>query len=117
MRGASKVTGIEIDEPAYLNALEHIKLNDVNMEAIHGDASALEGLEPADIFLANINRNIITADIDRYAARIKSGGKLYLSGFYEEDIPVITAAAAPYGLHETGRKISNRWAALELTKN
>ncbi len=117
MRGASKVTGIEIDEPAYLNALEHIKLNGVNMEAIHGDASALEGLEPADIFLANINRNIITADIDRYAARIKSGGKLYLSGFYEEDIPVITAAAAPYGLHETRRKVSNRWVALELTKN
>ncbi len=117
MRGASKVTGIEIDEPAYLNALEHINLNGVKMEAINGDASALESLEAADIFLANINRNIITGDIDRYAARTKSGGKMYLSGFYEEDIPVITAAAAPFGLRETGCKVSNRWVALELTKD
>lgn len=116
MKGAKEVTGIEIDEPAYLNALDHVKLNNVDMHVIHGDASALGQLDPADIFLANINRNIITADIDRYAARLKENGRMYLSGFYEEDIPVIAEAAARHGLRETSRKVSNRWAAVEFMR-
>lgn len=115
MLGAAEVTGIEIDRPAYENALENVRLNHVDMRLIHGDASALAGLEPADYFLANINRNIITGDIDRYASRLKEGGTMFLSGFYEEDIPVILAAAAPYGLVESSRRVSNRWAALGLT--
>lgn len=116
MRGARHVAGIEIDEPAYLNALDHVKLNGVDMQVIHGDASALSRLEPSDVFLANINRNIITADIDRYAENLKSGGSMYLSGFYEEDIPIISEAAARHRLHEANRKISNRWAAVKFVK-
>ena len=42
MRGASDVHGIEIDEPAYLNAIDHTRLNNVDIDIIHGDASALE---------------------------------------------------------------------------
>ena len=117
MRGAKHVAGIEIDEPAYLNALDHVQLNGVDMQVIHGDASALSLLEPADVFLANINRNIITADIDRYAEKLKHGGSMYLSGFYENDIPVIAEAALKHGLHETKRKISNRWAAVQFVKD
>lgn len=116
MRGAANVTGIEIDEAAYLNALDHVALNGVKMDVVHGDASALGSLEPADLFLANINRNIITADIGSYAARIKPGGEVCLSGFYEEDIPIIAEAAAHYGMHETARKVSNRWAAVRFVK-
>lgn len=116
MAGASDVTGIEIDEPAYNNAVENVKLNGVEMRLIHGDASDLEYLQPADYFLANINRNIITGDIDRYAKRLKSGGRMFLSGFYEEDIPIVSEAAARHGLREVSRKISNRWAAMEYEK-
>lgn len=116
MRGATKVTGIEIDRPAYDNAIENVSLNGANMELIHGDASALEGLDNADYLFANINRNIILADINRYAARLKSGGTMLLSGFYEEDIPMIEESASKYGLKESCRLISNRWTALKLIK-
>lgn len=114
MRGASQVTGIEIDEPAYDNAVENVRLNGVGMRLIHGDAGKLQGLEPADYFMANINRNVITADMKHYTAALKPGGKMFLSGFYEEDIPIVEAAAAQYGLHEKRRLVSNRWAAIEL---
>lgn len=116
MRGAAKVTGIEIDRPAYENAIENVSLNNVKMQLIHGDASNLADLEPADFFLANINRNIITGDIDRYAAKLKTGGRMMLSGFYEEDIPIVEKAAGQYGLKEVSRRVSNRWAAIELQK-
>lgn len=114
MRGASEVTGIEIDEPAYENAIENVRLNGADMKSIHGDAASLSEVEPADFFLANINRNIITGDMERYAARLKKGGKMFLSGFYEEDIPIVEEAAARFGLHEVSRRVSNRWAAIEL---
>lgn len=116
MRGAASVTGIEIDRPAYENAIENVALNGVSMNLIHGDASALAGLEPADYLFANINRNIILGDIDRYAARLKSGGTMLLSGFYEEDTPMIAEAATRHGLELKSRLISNRWTALRLVK-
>lgn len=116
MRGASDVTGIEIDGAAYENAIENVSLNNVAMNLIHGDASALPSLAAADYLFANINRNIILGDIDRYAAALKPGGTMLLSGFYEEDIPMVVEKAAEYGLELKSRLISNRWTALRLVK-
>lgn len=117
MSGASEVTGIEIDEPAYLNAIEHAELNNTPIKLIHGDASALAGLQKADYIFANINRNIILNDLDRYAETLKDGGSMLLSGFYEEDIPIIEEACGRFGLKETDRLISDaKWTALKLVK-
>lgn len=117
MRGAERVIGIEIDEAAYENAKENVSLNGVKMELIHGDATALSGLEPADYLFANINRNIILGDIDRYAGRLKSGGEMLLSGFYDTDIAMIAEAASRYDLREETRLVSDaRWVALRLIK-
>lgn len=117
MRGAGKVTGIEIDPGAYENAVENAVLNSQAIEFICGDASALENIEHADIFLANINRNVITSDIDKYSEKIKSGGMLLLSGFYTSDIPIIMEAAAPLGfeLLKTSEE-GDHWAAIQLIK-
>lgn len=117
MAGARNVTGIEIDAPAYENAIDNAVVNGVEIRLIHGDASALEGLHAADFLFANINRNIILADIDRYASRLAPGGYMLLSGFYEEDIPLIEEACRPLGLTEVKRLVSNRWCALKLHRN
>jgi ribosomal protein L11 methyltransferase len=115
MLGAKWAVGIEIDSFAYENSLDNIALNHVdNVKLINGDASALEGLEPADIFLANINRNVITGDIDRYVRALKKGGVMILSGFYEEDIDVIMASVAPLGLKMAGSRVRDRWCCLKL---
>lgn len=116
--GAAPVTGIEIDEFAYVNAVENVRLNGhPEIGLINGDASALAGVPPCDVFIANINRNIITGDIDRYAKALKTGGTMLLSGFYVEDIPVVAAAAARHGLRETGYTDEERWVCLRLTKD
>jgi len=116
MHGATRVTGIEIDRPAYENAVENVALNNVSMEIIHGDATALADIDNADFLFANINRNIILNDIDRYAAKLKPGGTMLLSGFYEEDAPMIVEASALFGFKLISRLISNRWTALRLVK-
>ena len=73
MRGASSVAGIEIDPYAWENAVENVRLNGVEAEMICGDAKKLEEMKPADILLANINRNIIISDIDKYSGALKEG--------------------------------------------
>lgn len=93
MKGAGKVYGIEIDPFACDNARDNVKLNNVEAEMICGDASNLAGLPECDFFLANINRNIITGDLDKYSVKLKKGGVMFLSGFYEQDIPIVTEVA------------------------
>lgn len=115
MRGAGNVVGVEIDPGAYENALENASLNSQDVRFICGDASALEELDKADIFLANINRNVITGDISRYAEKIKQGGILLLSGFYTSDIPVVMEAAEPLGfVLDKATEEGDNWAAIRL---
>ncbi|MDE6296822.1 MAG: 50S ribosomal protein L11 methyltransferase, partial [Muribaculaceae bacterium] len=85
MRGAKAVTGIEIDRPAYENAVDNARLNNCDINFIHGDASSLKEIPQADFLFANINRNIILNDIEHYSAALKPHGTMLLSGFYEED--------------------------------
>ncbi len=117
MRGAGNVSGIEIDPGAFENAVENAALNNQEVTFICGDASALDECQEADVFLANINRNVITADIAKYAEKIKEGGILLLSGFYTSDIPVVMEAAAPLGfvLDKTSEE-GDHWAAIRLIK-
>lgn len=117
MRGASPVTAIEIDEFAYTNAVENVAVNrHSDIRVIHGDASALSDVAPADVFVANINRNVITGDIDRYSERLVAGGLMLLSGFYEDDIEIVEAAALPYGLTVEGHTSRDKWTCLRLRK-
>ena len=117
MRGAYPVTAIEIDEFAQVNAVENVAENGhPEIKVILGDASALEPIAPAEVFVANINRNVITGDIDRDVARLSVGGSMLLSGFYEDDIPVVQKAAEAVGLEYQSYTENNRWVCVKLGK-
>ena len=118
MRGASRVAGVEIDEAAYVNAVENVSLNgEFDVKLLNGDASALENIDfAADFFLANINRNVITADLSHYVAKLAPDGTIFLSGFYREDVPVIEAAAKPLGLSVKDVTEDNRWVSIALSR-
>lgn len=118
MLGASKVVGIEIDPFAYVNAVENVALNGhPEIRLLEGDVSRLKdtGFE-ADLFIANINRNVITGDIAAYAASTVSGGNMLLSGFYVEDVPVVKAAAEAVGLRFVDFTEQKRWACVRFVK-
>ena len=117
MRGAGKVSAIEIDEFAYVNAVDNVKINgEPQINVMLGDASLLANEEPVDVFIANINRNIITADIAEYAKTLKSGGIMLLSGFYEEDVDVIMSQARLHSLDYQSHTVQDRWTCLRLVK-
>lgn len=116
MKGANPVVAVDIDEFATENAEENIRLNGVSgIEVRLGGIEALKE-EQFDYVLANINRNILLADMHAYVACMKSGSHIFMSGFYVEDIPVIRAEAERLGLHFIGYNEKNRWVAVECVK-
>lgn len=114
MRGASYVEGVDVDEWAYRNAQENAAANGVELTLRLGDAATLHGA--FDMVIANINRNILLADMDRYAAVLNPGGTLLLSGFYQADEGVLIARANELGMTFTDKKTRDGWSAMRLTK-
>ena len=114
--GARSVTAVEIDPYALQNAEENGLLNKVDINWLNGDVNALEDVECADYFFANINLNVILADLSKYVKKIKSGGKLFLSGFYEKDLPLIFENIKSLSLNIEDISTDNEWAVIGLRK-
>ena len=116
MRGAEKILAIDIDIWCTENSLENININKIdNIEVKLGGADLLSGLK-FDIILANINRNILLADMESYALCLDTGGELYMSGFYREDIPIIEAEATKNGLRLMEYHEKNNWVVVRTVK-
>jgi len=116
MRGAKDIVAIDIDTWCTENSLENLKVNKIfNIEVKLGGAKLLEGMH-FDIVLANINRNILLADMEKYADCLSPGGELYMSGFYKEDIPLIEAEANSNGLKIIDFKEKNNWVVVKTIK-
>ncbi len=115
MRGANPVTAIDIDDWCVNNSKDNIILNQINNITVElGDASLLKGRKPFDVIIANINRNILLADMPQYAACMHADSELYMSGFYVQDIPVIREKAENLGMKFIHYREKNNWAAVKF---
>ncbi|MGB0895693.1 MAG: 50S ribosomal protein L11 methyltransferase [Flavobacteriaceae bacterium] len=113
MRGATSLDAIDIDNWCYLNTIENTERNNCKyISAYEGDAGLLNG-KSYDIIIANINRNILLKDIATYAACLNAGGTLLLSGFYVEDIPLITEECQQHNLQFIENIERNNWVAVK----
>ncbi len=114
--GAAATTAIDIDEWSYRNTLENIELNDTSGILVEkGDAQLLPG-RSFQVILANINRNVLLADLPVYAEALETEGILLLSGIFTTDIPLITEKAQSLGLSLAGQHEKNNWALLGFKK-
>jgi ribosomal protein L11 methyltransferase len=115
MRDAKSVTAIDIDPWSQRNAKENAESNNLSekIEVMLGDASTLHALNRRfSLIMANINRNILLADMDIYASSLDTGGQLIMSGFYTDDFNLINDKATSLGLTLTERQTDNDWLAL-----
>ena len=62
--------------------------------------------------MANINRNILLADMPMFRQKMAPGAHLILSGFYTADIPLLTDRAASLGLALVSQREAGDWACL-----
>ncbi|WP_413511927.1 50S ribosomal protein L11 methyltransferase [Myroides odoratus] len=118
MRGAKQVDAIDIDNWCYLNSMENVSRNAcTTIEVFEGDASILVGEPKYDVVLANINRNILLNDMDKYIRTMKENAEIYFSGFYTEDISSIKKAAEEKGLTFENQLEKNNWVSLKFKKS
>lgn len=114
MRGAAAIHGIDIDTWCIENTLENAQRNNVEMTAEVGGAGALSDIY--EVICANINLNVLLADMKSYASALSSGGTILFSGFYEENIPALREAAELAGLTYHGVKSREQWRSIKMTK-
>jgi len=116
-KGANPVLAIDNYPYAWENTLENVARNHTpNIRVELGDATLL-GKEPFDIILANITKNVLMEDLEVYASVLKSGGELYISGFFADDMKDITDKAATFGIRALASKQNKEWVAVKLLKD
>ncbi len=116
MKGATKIDAVDIDEWCYENSVENIERNHCkNISVYQGDASFFED-KRYEVIIANINRNILLQDMGVYAKSLEEKGTLYLSGFYKEDLGLITETCNNLGLTFVENKERNNWIAAKFRK-
>ena len=116
MMHAERVIAIDNDQRACRNAERNITLNHLDsIDVIHGDSGSLSSCGMFHIVLANINRNILLHDMAQYAAVMKKGSFLFLSGFLKEDLEIVEDGCRKSGLIPLEHKDENGWISLKVT--
>ena len=113
--GAAEAIGYDIDEWSVDNARHNAVINQVDdrFTSLLGDASILNKVEGNfNLVLANINRNILLADMESFRGKMAPGASLILSGFYTEDCDMLIEKAKTLGLELTKQKEDQNWACL-----
>lgn len=114
--GAERVRAIEIDDRVAENAVDNVLLNGLasKIKVECGDASLLTEGPTYNLVIANINRNVLVADMARYVSVMKPGATLMMSGFYEEDVPVIRQCAEGLGLTYQTHRNRDGWVVIRF---
>lgn len=116
LKGAKSAVAIDYDEWAYNNSIENVALNKMDhIDVQLGDATLL-GNELFDLILANINKNVLLADIHAYSKVLKRGGRIIFSGFYVDDLVDIKEEAEKHSLAYQSHCNKNRWVAAVFVK-
>ena len=116
MIGCGKIIGIDNDSWCYENAQENIEKNNIhNFEMILGDAGMLKSYpDTFDVFIANINRHILLADIKYYLKAMRRPSTLLLSGFYSEDLADLDSECSKHGFKLIDKKIKKNWVCAKF---
>jgi len=115
--GATQIDASDIDEWCIENGMENFAINDYDGIKIQlGTVKEVKKKPSYDLILANINRNVLLEEMPDYVSVLPIGGLLYLSGFYEEDLPVIEEKANSLGLKRTGYRVRDNWTAVSFEK-
>ena len=120
--GADSVLGIDIEHDAVQNAHDNHALNAQlaasDMTFVQGDGSACDEMPDGawHVVCANIHKNVLVADMTRYARTLKDGGHLLLSGFFEGDVPALEASVHAAEMEVLRVDVRDGWACMHCGK-
>src|SRR5690606_34345408 len=110
--GASRVWAIDNDPVCIDSVVENMALNHTPAIIAKCGTADLIADKKFDVILANINRNVLLDQLNRYAESLREGGILYVSGFYDgDDLEALRTAGADYALEYDNHRVLDGWAA------
>ena len=113
---AKEIHAIDFDKWAFINSKENILLNNVkNVSCVLGDIDSVI-FKKYDIFLININRNIILSQMNKYKDLMSVNSDILLSGFISDDTNLILNQAKKLDLKLINKKNKKEWNLLHLKK-
>ena len=115
MLGANHIVAMDIDDWCIENTTENLERNQISNVGVLQGEQPPEG-EQYDVLLANINRHILLEQMSNMSAVLKSGAFLLMSGFYEEDIPMLEESAENYQLNKVTQSVQDKWACVLMRK-
>ena len=115
--GAEYVEAIDNDTWAYNNALENVNKNNVDICVKLGSSNEISENKLFDIFIANINLNILIDNMESFTSHVKTKGLLILSGFYKTDIKELCDKTKPYGFTFISESTQDDWSEIILRKD
>jgi ribosomal protein L11 methyltransferase len=111
------VLAFDIEEWAVENAQENAELNGCGpIRVFQGTIADVDPASRFDVVLANINRNVLLAEIPTYASLMREGAYLLVSGFYEHDAVEIERKAKEASLTPVRGMALNGWCSLVYQK-
>lgn len=112
--GAKDATALDIDPGCVANTRHNALLNGLQLRVLLGSLAETQLTERFDVILANIHRNVIIADMPRYAALLAPGGRLLLSGFLNDDAGAVAQAAVANQLSLVAHRRNDEWQLLSF---
>jgi ribosomal protein L11 methyltransferase len=116
--GASSVFGFDNDQWCIENSKENFELNHCSKCIVELHDSLIKcNKKNADVILANINKNVILAELPAYYSALNPESDLFLSGFYLEDVVDIDNMAVSLGFQMNDQTEKDGWACLLYKKS
>ncbi len=115
-KGSKNITAIDIEQWSTESCIENCKYNKCQyIQSLCGGIDLLDG-KKFDIIFANINKNILKAQMKTYFKSLNENGFLYLSGFFSSDADELISYSEKGGLHFKSKNTRDEWAILTLQK-
>jgi len=115
--GAKKIIAIDIEPWSIENTMLNASRNScIAIEGIIGGVGEIPELK-YDFILANINKNVLKAQLPRYAQLLTMDGDLLLSGFFKTDVPELETLAIELGFTLISIEEKETWALMHLNKS
>ena len=93
--GAGRVIALDIDPQALIATRDNALRNSVTIEVLPAATRPVPGA-PADVLVANILAGPLAGLAPHFAALVRPGGRLALSGILEPQVPAVTEANRPW---------------------
>ncbi|NOS85647.1 MAG: 50S ribosomal protein L11 methyltransferase [Ignavibacteria bacterium] len=115
--GVKRTVAIEIDEDSLINAVEYFELNGVSGDVVLHQADIAEISETGfDVVAANITSNVIIPNLGNIYGKLKTGGKLFVTGILKEETETLINELTKHNFLMKELKQRAEWSAFYAIK-